>query len=157
MDYLYLFTLEVDPLTVCNTYNPLPMHLTLVSRFWSELPPDAIASATLAVFEHTKPIQLVFGEEATIGPKKTPVNLVQDTEAMKNLHLQLVELLNSLGVSYTLPQFVGEGHLPHVSKRADSRFVVGSRIAVDTAYLIEVDIRGKDHSRYVRMKFDLAG
>lgn len=38
--HLYLFTLEVAPLEIGMTYNPLPSHLTLVSRFFSDKPPS---------------------------------------------------------------------------------------------------------------------
>jgi|SRR5882757_2505120 len=155
--HLYLFTLEIDPLVVGEVYNPLPSHLTLVSRFWSKLSPDVIVNATRAIFEQTKPIELTFGDEDAIGPKKTAVHLIENSEVTKQLHLVLVDVLNNLNVTYTQPRFIGEGHLPHVSKRDNVEYAVGSRRVVDTVYLIEVEIRGNDHLRYVRAKFDLNG
>ena len=128
-----------------------------MSRFWSKLLPDEIADAVAPVFEHATPIELIFGEEATIGPKNTAVHLIKNAHAPKRLHLQLVQLLNELGVTYTLPQFVGEGYLPHVSKRAGALFAAGSHRVAGVAYLVEVEIRGEDHLRYVRAKFDLNG
>lgn len=153
--HLYLFTLEVEPLKVGGAYNPLPAHLTLISRFWSELSPSEIANMALASFTHSKPVELLFGAEAVIGPKKTKVHLVENTLELKNLHSQLCEVLAKHGVTITQPQFIGEGYLPHVSKREGSNYLVGDRRESRCAYLIEVMIEGTKQQRYVREVFKL--
>ena len=43
-NHLYLFTLEVVPLEVGKTYDELPLHCTLMFRFWSELPAEELAA-----------------------------------------------------------------------------------------------------------------
>ncbi len=153
--HLYLLTLEVDPLIVGNVYNPLPSHLTLVSRFWSELPHDEIAEAVKPIFAQAAPIELIYGGQAVIGPKKTAVHLVENTAELVRLHSQLVEKLDTLNVAYVSPQFVGTGHRPHVSKRENIQFAVGDRHLAHNAYLIEVEIRGKDHLRNICTRFTL--
>jgi 8-oxo-dGTP diphosphatase len=153
--HLYLFTLEVDPLVVGDVYNPLPSHLTLVSRFWSELSYDEIAKAVSPTLAKSEPVELIFGKEAVIGPKKTAVHLVENTLEIRNLHSQLLKALTKLKVSFTSPQFIGEGHRPHVSKRQDVEFLVGHKQVAGNVYLIEVEIVGKEHLRKVRAKFKL--
>ena len=153
--HLYLFTFEVAPLVVGDVYNPLPSHLTLVSRFRSELPPGQIVNAVSPTFAQSGEIELVFDGAAAIGPKKTSVHLVENTLELNNLHMQLLDVLTKLKVSFTLPQFIGEGHRPHVSKRYDVQFLGGHRQAAEHTYLIEVETCGEDHLRHIRAKFDI--
>lgn len=154
MKRLYLFTLEVTPMVVGKTYNPLPSHLTLMSRFWSDLSPDELAEVVRPLFRQARPIELIFGEAAMLGPKQVAVHLVDNTKELKNLHSRLYDLLNAQGVTYTAPQFVGNGHKPHVSKREGDQFTAGHKHMANAAYLIEVEINGKDHLRLIRTKFD---
>ena len=155
--HLYLFTLEVAPMTVGAMYSPLPSHLTLISRFWSSLPPEELSEIVKPVFHQTRPIKLIFGKAATLGPKQVAVHLVENTDELKSLHSQLCSLLNANGVKYTAPQFAGDGHKPHVSKREGDQFNVGQKQMSNAAYLIEVEIKGDDHLRLIRTKFDLQG
>lgn len=156
MKHLYLFTLEVTPLSVGRAYNPLPSHLTLMSRFWSSLSPHELSEVVEPLFQEAQPIELIFGEAAILRPKQVAVHLVENTNEMKSLHLQLYDLLDAAGVTYTAPQFVGDGHKPHISKREGDQFSTGHKQMADAAYLIEVEIKGNDHLRLIRTKFDLS-
>jgi len=153
---LYLFTLEVAPLEVSKTYNPLPSHLTLMPRFWSELTPEEIVKLVTPLFQKTQPVELTFGETALFGPqKKLAVHLVENTPALKELHTQLMNVLDTAGVTYTTPQWLGENHRSHVTKREGTEFENGHQQIANAAYLIEVEIQGTTHLRFVRAKFDL--
>ena len=153
--HLYLFTIEVEPLKVGEVYNPLPSHLTLISRFWSELTPCRIADAVSPTFTHSAPVELIFEKEAIIGPKKTVVHLIENTFELKKLHSRLLDLLAKHQVTFTQPQFIGEGHRPHVSKRENENFPVGHKQECRRAYLIEVFIDGTKQQRNVRTVFEL--
>ncbi|MEK7153177.1 MAG: 2'-5' RNA ligase family protein, partial [Patescibacteria group bacterium] len=127
------------------------------SRFWSSLSPDELSEAVKPLFQATQPIELSFGEAAILGPKQVAVHLVENSSELEDLHAQLHDLLNATGVTYTAPQFVGNGHKPHVSKREDDQFSVGHKQMANAAYLIEVEIKGEEHLRHIRAKFDLKG
>lgn len=156
-EHLYLFTLEVTPLSVGETYNPLPSHLTLMSRFRAELAPEELAKIVTPLFERTNPIELCFGKLATLGPNQVAAHLIKNTEAIKTLHSELRVLLNKAKVTYAIPQYIGDGHKPHISKREGDQFLPGHKQMAKAAYLIEVKINGKDHLRFVRSRFDLKG
>jgi len=153
--HLYLFTLEVTPLTVGDTYNPLPSHLTLMSRFWSELPSDKLASTVQPLFDRTPPIELTFGDSVQLGPKKVAVHLLEHTVTLKELHTNLRALLDTANVTYVYPQFTGDNHKPHISKREGDGFRLGHKQSATAVYLIEVELKGEEHLRFVRAKFDL--
>lgn len=150
MKHLYLFTLEVAPLEVGKTYDDLPPHLTLMSRFWSELPPDELASVIRILFAATSPVALVFGETIELGPKKITAHMVSSSSELA-LHDKLRDVLDSLDVEYQYPEYNGANHKSHVSKREGLDFKKGDRYLTSAAYLIEV----VDKKRVVRSKFEL--
>jgi len=153
--HLYLFTLEVAPLHVGKAYNPLPSHLTLMSRFWSELSPSELSQIVKPLFRQTPPLELYFGKTITLGPKHTVVHMIEHTQAMQRLHTQLYGLLSSIPVTYTAPQYVDDGYKPHVSMRAADSFVTGHHQMTATAYLIEVTKQDSADLRHICAKFDL--
>lgn len=150
MDHLYLFTLEITPLQIDAVYDDLPPHLTLMSRFRSHLSPNELAERVRPLFTSTGQIQLVFGETTQLGPKKVTVHLLESL-AEEQLHQKLQAKLNELAVAYEYPQFIGEGHKPHVTKREGIYFQPGAIHIAHAAYLIEV----MNKKRVVRTRFDL--
>lgn len=152
MRHLYLFTLEVAPLEVDRTYEELPSHLTLMSRFWSELPVIELSKIVRPLFMQTEPMELVFGEMVKLGPKKLIVHMVRQADKI-TLHEDLRKLLDSVNADYQYPQFIGTNHKPHVTKREGVQFEQGDKHVAQAVYLIEV-IDGK---RIIRAKFELKG
>lgn len=151
MNHLYLFTLEVAPLKVGQSYDDLPSHLTLMSRFWSELSPKELATIVRPLFHKTMPLNLVFGQTVELGPKKLMVHIVrQPKESI--LHDQLLKLLDTVSVDYQYPQFIGRNHKPHVTKREGMHFAAGDEYKSSAVYLIEVI----DSKRVIRSRFQLS-
>ena len=149
----YLFTLEITPLDVGTTYDELPSHLTLMSRFFSELGPEQITAAVYPLFAASRPIELHFGDVIELGSKKLLVHTVNHLDVLASLHESLRTLLDSIIVEYEYPQFMGENHKPHVTKREGALFDAGSPKVTTAAYLIEI----VDGKRVVRSKLDLTG
>lgn len=148
----YLFTLEVVPLEIGSTYDTLPSHLTLMSRFWSELTTEQLADAVKPLFAQTLPIGLRFGATEALGPKKVTAHMVT-SDAESALHVALQKKLDDLHVSYEYPEFVGANHKAHVTQRQGVTFKEGSAIQSGAVYLIEV-VNGQ---RVVRARFILSG
>lgn len=128
-----------------------------MSRFWCDMTPSELAAVVEPLFSRTPPIGLTFSQPAQLGPKKVDVHLLEPSEPLKILHHSLHRLLDSINVTYEYPQFVDEGHKPHVSGRDDDNLTPGYKQMTTAAYLIEVEIQGEDHLRFVRAKFDLNG
>lgn len=152
MKHLYLFTLEIEPLDVGKTFCELPSHLTLMSRFLSDLSPDELAAKVRLLFTSTAPVRLIFGETTTLGPKKVTAHMVNSLDE-RRLHNALHKLLDAIEVDYQYPSFIGEGHKPHVTAREGVWFDRGSNHIASAVYLIEVI----DKKRVIRAKFELKG
>jgi hypothetical protein len=144
--------MEIEPLEVGMTYVELPSHLTLMSRFLSDLSPNELAANVQPFFVQTAPIQLVFGKTLTLGPKKVTAHMVTGPDE-RRLHNNLRELLDTIKIEYQYPEFMGDNHKPHVTAREGVRFAPSSKRAASAAYLIEI----VDGKRAIRAKFELAG
>ena len=147
---LYLFTLEIVPLEVGKMYDDLPSHLTLMSRFTSELTPNELTQTVTPLFADTKPVTVTFGSTIELGPKKVVAHMV-DSNDEAVLHEKLRSLLAENGVSFQYPEFIGANHKAHVTQREGVHFEQGSQLTCSAAYLIEV-VQGR---RLVRQLFAL--
>lgn len=154
-NHCYLFALEVTPLHVGDIYDELPLHCTLMHRFWSDLEPEELAAKVSDFFKKTRHVTLKPHERLLLGPKQVPVSELELTDELKRLHMGLYEILNDLGVEYTAPEWVGDGYRAHVTERENARLEVGSEQNSNAVYLIEVNVPGHDHKRLVRHKFVL--
>ncbi len=150
----YLFALEVQPLEVGDIHQTLPLHCTLMHRFWSELPPEALAEKATSYFATFSPIKLIPREYLLLGPKQVPVAELELTEQIKSLHMGLYGLLNDLHVEYTVPEWVGEGYRSHVTEKDNARLEVGSTHMSNAVYLIEVEVPEHPNARLIRHRFE---
>lgn len=151
MKYLYLFTLEIVPLEIGRAYDDLPSHLTLMSRFWSDLSPNEVTNLVRPLFD-TEPVHLRFGETVELGPKRLLVHVVDSPDETK-LHERLMQLLDTTNVEYQYPEFIGVNHKAHVTTRVGVQFRAGETLLTTNAYLIEV----VDAERIVRSRLELKG
>ena len=154
--HCYLFALEVQPLEVGNIYQTLPLHCTLMHRFWSELSPEVLAGNVSFYFATISQVKLIPYEHLLLGPKRAPVAELELTDQIKSLHMGLYELLNDLHVEYTAPEWVGEGYRPHVTEKENARLEVGSIHTSNAVYLIEVEVPEHPHARLIRHKFEFS-
>jgi ADP-ribose pyrophosphatase YjhB (NUDIX family) len=148
MDHLYLFTLEITPLEIGRVYDDLPSHLTVMSRFLSDLPPDEVAERVRPLFEACDPIALTFGPTLELGPKKVTAHMVSSARERK-LHQDIYALLKNMGVTFQYPEFVGANHKAHVTQREGVDFPPDSQLISSATYLIEI----VDGKRAIRSKF----
>lgn len=154
--HCYLFALEVKPMEIGGIYSDLPLHCTLMHRFWSGFSPDILADKIRNTLESTPQVLLTAHEHLLLGPKQVAVSELVFTAELKKLHMQLFELLNDFGVEYTAPEWVGDGYRAHITERKDASLPVGDEHLSKTIYLIEVEVPGHDHERLVRAKFTLS-
>lgn len=154
--HCYLFALEINPMNVDAIYDDLPLHCTLMHRFWSELSPEELADKVSDFFKQFPSINLEAHERLLLGPKQVAVSEITLSDQLKQLHMGLYELLNDLGVEYTAPEWVGDGYRAHATEREDAKLEVGTAHQSRVAYLIEVKVPGYDHKRLIRKKIVLA-
>jgi hypothetical protein len=154
-NHCYLFALEINPLEVGGVYDELPLHCTLMHRFWSKLNPDDLSDKVQSLLATYKQVRLNAIERTVLGPKRVTVSEIEFTDEFKNLHMALYKLLNDLDVEYTAPEWVGNGYKAHVTERENVKLTVGSQHVSKAIYLIEVEVPEHENKRLIRTKFDL--
>jgi hypothetical protein len=85
LKHCYLFALEVQPLEVGDIHQTLPLHCTLMHRFWSELSTDVLADKVSSYFATISPVKLISYERLLLGPKQVPVAELELTDQIKRL------------------------------------------------------------------------
>lgn len=149
MNHLYLLTLEIESLEINRAYDELPSHLTLMSRFLSDLDPKELSDIIRPVIERANSITLTFGLTIELGPKKVTAHMV-DSPDERLLHKRLQGALEEADVIFQYPQFIGPDHKAHVTQRDGKDFPPESQLISSAAYLIEV----VDGKRIPRVKVD---
>lgn len=148
MSHLYIFfTLEIVPLDLGKAYGDLPSHLTLMSRFLSDLAPEELSSVVKPLFADNESVNLVFGNTIELGPKKVVARTVNSPDE-QSLHERLQIALEKTGVTFQYSQFIGPNHKAHVTQRDGVDFPLKNT----SAYLIEVI----DGQRIIRSRFNLS-
>ncbi len=153
--HCYLFALEISPLEEGAAYETLPMHCTLMHRFWVSETPEDLVGKVKPILKKYQNITFTPGKKMELGPKHTVVYELEGLDELKKLHVELYELLKSLGTTFTENEWVGDGYTPHASDREDSPLVKNVPFTATAVNLIEVKVPGHDHMRFVRKKLIL--
>lgn len=153
--HCYLFTLEVEPLQIDVSYRVLPLHCTLITRFWIALGPEALTLAVADIFAKVRPVPLVAFKRAILGPQRVTVSLVEPNKSLTILSTILFGRLRELGAEPEVAEWSGDKHIFHVTDRPNAVLVLDTVHTSQAVYLIEVKVPGHGHGRIVRHKFTL--
>jgi hypothetical protein len=136
--HAYLLALEIEPVDINKVYVALPLHLTMMSWFYSDKTPAEVVRVIQPVVEQQSPIELVSGEPDLFGIEKdVPVNRLVDEATLKQFHQSLHDALRTVGARYKSPEWVGDGFRPHVTRQRSGRFETGTRFAATKLYVAE--------------------
>lgn len=154
-EHCYFFALEVAPLKIGAAYKTLPLHCTLLHRFFSRLPPSDIDAKVRWLFAQTKPLLLTPEERIAFGPNRVLVARLRLSPALQAIHLKLYGQLNELGVRYSETDWVGPGYKPHVTDQAGTSLALDESRLSRTVYLVEVEHPLQGPRKFIKTKFEL--
>jgi 2'-5' RNA ligase len=136
----YLLALEIDPVEPGRIYIGLPLHCTVLHWFLADAPPEAVLERVRPVFAATQPILLTAGAPDRFGPSRgpriIPVNRLEPSAQLTDLHRRLYHAVEPMGVQHTEP-YVLDNFNFHVTKQGTRRFRRGTIHLATTAYLVE--------------------
>ncbi len=155
-EHCYFLTLEVEPLTTASVYEVMPLHCTLMHRFFSSLSPSALVDSIRPLIDQTEPLRLHATDRIAFGPHRTMVAVIQASPALLELHAALYRSLTQLGVRYTETDWVGLGYRPHVTDQTDAAMAVNATVLSQAIYLVEVEHPLLGQKRFIRSKLRLA-
>lgn len=154
--HAYLLALEIEPVDINKVYVALPLHLTMMSWFYSNKSPAEVVRAIQSVVEQQSPIELTSAEPDLFGEDKdVPVNRVTNESELHQLHQALHDALRVVGARYKSPQWVGEGFAPHVTRQRSGRFETGTTHLATKLYLAEAETPDRLQQKTIIYKLSL--
>lgn len=154
----YLLALELHPIKEGKTYEGLPLHCTLVHWFWLNSTKSVKESMSQALENQEAPLLYIEGEEqftgmTNSGPVPVRVNKVKRTPEITNLHEKIVKILDTAGATYSMPQYIHSGYVPHVTHQNEGRLKQGDIVQVASLYLARADDPAYGNDRTVVSRF----
>lgn len=132
----------------------LPLHLTHIDSFETEMNPDELIVKLQAVLADQKAFTVkALADELYGVDKDIPVTTVELTPEFKSLHSQLVDFLQGEGIALRNPQFNGDNFTPHVSTYGEKRLVIGQDLAISDISLATKVSDTEDANRRVLANF----
>ena len=154
----YLLALEINPVEVGKVYTGLPLHCTLAHWFWVDELSDLLIQIQSLVQSREAPKLLIQNEEQFTGvtkdgPIAVRVNKVKKTPDVISLHEDVASLLEENGVTYSMPQYIHNGYVPHVTHQESSRVHEGDMVLIRSLYLADADAPEYGNERQIIHKF----
>lgn len=145
----------LHPIDISTEFNMVdwPLHVTLADVFAIDLNSTNIETKLAELLSVKASINTAAKEEATLGTTK--VVLLHKTDELVNLHLSIVDLLESNGGVFNSPEFTKEGFLPHCTIQKTARLNFGDKVDVDTISLVDMFPNGDWQQRKVIATFKL--
>jgi len=127
----------VDQLSAGSDFRQLPLHVTIVPWFRTEVASDDLAQDLESALTGIKPFEARVGRETTMGHGKT-VNLIQSPEQFENIELSARSTLKRQQ-AWLVDETTQRRHSyqPHVTAQKNVRVHEGDSFWCDRLYIIE--------------------
>ena len=117
----------------------LPLHLTILSIFFSEKDPSFFSGIANETTGSCKPLIVRATKRALFGVgEDVPVTLIEKTPELAELHNQILSRVSGY-VSFRAPQFVGDNFSPHVTDQAGRAVSLDTKLELDNLTLLEIE------------------
>jgi hypothetical protein len=111
---------------------------------------DAIAELVGPPVEAALGSRVTAGAEAGFGRSgQIPVNVVEPSGPLQDLHEALVRIVEALPGRILTPAYTREGYRPHVSHRGDKHVSAGEDLILDRIALVDMAPDGRHATRRI--------
>ena len=139
--YAVMTNLDSGPAAAC-TLASLPLHVTILSIFFSQSPAPVISGLLEDAAACFKATRVTTIGRARFGVNRDiPVTLVEPTDTLIGWHTGLLRAVSG-HATFRAPGFLGEHYTPHVTDQQARALAVGEDILLDN--LTFVQITGED-------------
>ncbi|HYG83474.1 MAG TPA: 2'-5' RNA ligase family protein [Verrucomicrobiae bacterium] len=131
-----------------------PPHVTILSNFATDWQVEKIIRTIETLAKQTAPFEIQTAGEAWFGPKQNVhVRLVEPSEPIIALHLQLLAIAEDNSFRLDAPHYLGEGYRPHISLHGTTNFPAGWRHHVANLTLVDMFPKGDISRREIIKSF----
>lgn len=135
--YAVITNLESER-AVHYTLSSLPLHVTILSIFFSDEQPLLFSETLGALATKTRSINTRTTGRALFGVNEDiPVTLVKKTKELNDLHQQRLKAVSEY-VSFRAPQFTGRNFGPHITNQQDRSVPEETDLLLDNLSLVEI-------------------
>ncbi|MFO0971213.1 MAG: 2'-5' RNA ligase family protein [Candidatus Saccharimonadales bacterium] len=151
----YCLVSFIDPIEVNTEFSVegWPLHVTLADVFSIERNSLDIQAKLKELLEKQPALKTFANKETVLGTTK--VTLLDNTTSLRKLHTALIDLLETNGAQFNVPEFTREGFLPHCTTQKTARLNIKDEILIDNLALIDMFPNGDWQQRKVLTAFKL--
>ena len=157
---LFVVVLPLSPLKVDDSFSvsDWPLHVTVVPTFSIDLSATDVAAEMATEFGSHDTVTVSAGQDELFGPlANILVTVVEDSPALRFLHLSLTASLKALGATFESPAFVANGYRAHVTVTQHCRVTAGDELRLEQFALVDMHPEPSTDRRRVTATFPLRG
>lgn len=152
----YWVTYLLPHLPVGAHFNPGELHLTILPWFVTEIGDKKVVNSFYEWFKNQPAFDITVGRAKEFKHKRTiPVNLVQDSPELLNLHKMAMDWFKWLAARWAVKTpYVEDEFMPHIRRRPGHNLSQGDTLHIGSLSLVRAHRRG-DELRTVAAKVEL--
>jgi 2'-5' RNA ligase len=126
-----------DDMPVGSTFKPGKLHITLITWFVSDKLDEEVINC-FNKFSFGQKFFITVGPKQQFGPtKEVPVNLIESSEDLANLHKKSLEFFNIIEGRWAVKNpYVDRQYTPHARRRPGTRLKQGQVFKIDKIALV---------------------
>lgn len=134
----YCLVSFLEPQTRDNEFSMAewPLHITLTDVFAVDRDATNLDKKVAQLIGRMPPVTTIAQQQTILG--ETLVVLVEKTDRLIELHNHLVDLLETCGATFNMPEFTRGGFLPHCTVQKTSQIRQGEEIVISTIALVDM-------------------
>jgi 2'-5' RNA ligase len=137
--YVIVHFIEVSNVPEEFHYSEWPLHVTLLANFKLSESLEELVHALRVYSSRTKPFEITSNGEALFGPQlNVAVSLIQPSNSIVQMHMDLITLSAAVGAEYDEPKFMREHFRPHVTIQSNARLSDKQKISVSSFTLVDM-------------------
>lgn len=137
--YVIVQFLEDVPVGVEFNMSYWPLHVTLVANFAVNLPQNKIIEHFNHIVAQQKVCESIAAEDDYFGPEKqVHVMVLEPTNQLMDMHLNLVEYLKNLDAVFDEPKYLESGYRAHATIQKTQKLQLGDKVTINELSLVDM-------------------
>jgi len=132
-----------------------PLHMTLLPPFIYDGHLNEVCDELDAIAVNTNRFSVRTNGDALFGPNEDiPVELIEPSEYLSELHTRLASLVTKLGLAYEHPSLSEDGYRFHITTQRGQRTPADAEIQINGFSLVDKQANNKTGVKKVVKSFD---
>lgn len=131
-------------------YTDFPLHVTLAGVFSVNKDGRQLTDELRQLVKSVRSVEIEAEEKAMFGPSQDiTVMKIKKTPDLTNLYSAVYGWLENSGATYNLPEYQGEGYVPHATVQKNGSLELGEKRLLKSISLIDLFPNNDGHQRKI--------